>query len=127
MSGKFWKVLEREKDKMFLEDYQEEMMPFANPKLRKTLRICKDPENEPPCKHLQVQCSLVTRGREVRKTARIRNQYIQVPHLSQDTKLESNKITNKHHKQEPRGQPFSSGDNKAAVNRCKSMTNTRHK
>ena len=29
---------------------------------------------------------------EVRKTARIRNQYNQVPHLSQDTKWESNKI-----------------------------------
>ena len=29
----------------------------------------------------------------VRKTARIRNRYNQVPHLSQDTKSESNKIT----------------------------------
>ena len=30
---------------------------------------------------------------KVRKTARIRNRYNQVPHLSMDTKLESNKIT----------------------------------
>ena len=29
---------------------------------------------------------------EVRKTARIRNRYNQVPHLSQDTKWESNNI-----------------------------------
>ena len=40
---------------------------------------------------------------KVRKTARIRNRYNQVPHLSHDTKWESNKITKKHHKQEPRG------------------------
>ena len=62
---------------------------------------------------------------EVRKTARIRNQYNQVPHLSQDTKWESNKIN--HHKQEPRVQYFPSGDHKAAMNRRKSMTNTRQK
>ena len=30
---------------------------------------------------------------KVRKTARIRNRYNQVPYLSQETKLESNKIT----------------------------------
>ena len=42
----------------------------------------------------------------VRKTARISNRYNQVSHLSQITKWESNKITKKHHKQEPRGQPF---------------------
>ena len=30
---------------------------------------------------------------KVRKTARIRSRYNQVPHLSQDTKWESNKIT----------------------------------
>ena len=32
-------------------------------------------------------------GFKVRKTALIRNRYNQVPHLSQDTKWESNKIT----------------------------------
>ena len=34
---------------------------------------------------------------------------------------------NKHHKQEPRGDPFSAGDHKAAMNRRESMTNTRQK
>ena len=45
---------------------------------------------------------------EVRKTARIRNQCNQVPHLSQDIKWESDKLTVRHHKREPRGQPFPS-------------------
>ena len=43
---------------------------------------------------------------KVRKTAKIRNQYNQVPHLAEDTTLESDKITIRHHKQEPRGEPF---------------------
>ena len=45
---------------------------------------------------------------EVRKTAKIRNQYNQVPHLTKDTTWESDEITVRHHKQEPRGQPFPS-------------------
>ena len=63
----------------------------------------------------------------VRKTAKIRKRYNQVPHLTQDTTWESNKntinITNK-------GQvdrPFPAGDHKAAMNRRESMRNTRHK
>ena len=44
---------------------------------------------------------------KVRKEAKIRKRYNQVPHLTQDTTRESNK-NNKHHLQEPRGQPFSS-------------------
>ena len=58
--------------------------------------------------------------------ATIRNQYYQdlVPHLTQDTAWESDKSTIKHHKQEPRDQPFPS---KAAMNRRESMANTRHK
>ena len=48
---------------------------------------------------------------KVRKTAKIRNQYNQVPHLTQDTTWESDKITMRHHKQEPRGQrPQGSND-----------------
>ena len=39
--------------------------------------------------------------------AKIRKLYNQVPHLTQDTTRESNKY-NKHHQQEPRGQPFPS-------------------
>ena len=43
---------------------------------------------------------------QVRKGAKIRNRYNQVPHLTQDT---NGKVTNsRHHKREPRGQPFPS-------------------
>ena len=42
-----------------------------------------------------------------RKAAKIRNQYSQVPHLTQDTKWESDKSTIKHHKQKPMVSPFS--------------------
>ena len=45
---------------------------------------------------------------KVRKMAKIRNQYSQVPHLTMDTTWESDKSTIRHHKQEPRGQPFPS-------------------
>ena len=45
---------------------------------------------------------------KVRKVAKIRNRYNQLPHLTQDTTWESNKNTIKHHKEEPRGQPFPS-------------------
>ena len=64
---------------------------------------------------------------KVRKMAKIRNQYSQVPHLTMDTTWESDKSTIRHHKQEPRGHsPFPAGDQKAAMNRRESMTNTRH-
>ena len=62
---------------------------------------------------------------KIRKRAKIRNQYNQVPHLSQDTTRKSDKHTIRHHKQEPRGQPFPSrgpqGINKqtpAKINLC---------
>ena len=47
-------------------------------------------------------------GSKERKMAKIRNQYNQVPHLTQDITWESDKITIRHHKQKPRGQPFPS-------------------
>ena len=60
----------------------------------------------------------------VRKEAKIRKRYNQVPHLTQDTTWESNKntinITNKSLKVSP----FPAGDHKAAMNRRKSMKNT---
>ena len=43
---------------------------------------------------------------KVRKTAKVPNQYNQIPHLTQDTTWESDKITIRHHKPEPRGQLF---------------------
>ena len=45
---------------------------------------------------------------EVRKVSKIRNRYHLVPHLTQDATWESDKNTIKHHKREPRGQPFPS-------------------
>ena len=66
------------------------------------------------------------RPSKVRKTTRIRNQYNQVPHLSQDTKLESNKITINIINKSLEVSPFPSGDHKAAMNRPESMTNTRN-
>ena len=43
----------------------------------------------------------------VRKMAKIRNQYNQVPHLTRDTTWESYNFTIRYHKQKPKGQPFS--------------------
>ena len=45
---------------------------------------------------------------KVRKATKIRNQYNEVPHLTQDTTWESDKNTIKHYNREPRGQPFPS-------------------
>ena len=64
------------------------------------------------------------------KKAKIRNQYNQVPHLTQDTTWESDKNTKqkykKHHKQESQEiSPFPAGDHKAAMNRQESMTNVK--
>ena len=47
-------------------------------------------------------------GTIVKKGAKTRNGYNQVPHLSQDTTWESNKNTLEHDKGEPRGEPFPS-------------------
>ena len=64
---------------------------------------------------------------KIRKAARIRNQYNQAPHLTQDITWESDKtqlnIKNESHVTSP----FPAGDHKAARNRRESMTNTRHK
>ena len=57
--------------------------------------------------------------------AKIRNQYNQVPHLTQDTTWEKDKITIRHRNQEVSS--FSAGDHKAAMTRRESMTNSRHK
>ena len=59
---------------------------------------------------------------KVSKKAKIRNQYTQVVHLTQNTICENDKNTRKHHIQEPRGQPFPAGDHKVARNRQESMT-----
>ena len=67
---------------------------------------------------------------KVRKKEKIRNQYNQVPHLTQDTVWKSDKNTRKHHIQEsPEVSPFPTGDHKAARNRhgCMAKTNTKNK
>ena len=46
------------------------------------------------------------RAYTVWKRAKIRNQYNQVPHLTQETTWESNTHTIRYHKQEQIGQPF---------------------
>ena len=54
----------------------------------------------------------------VRKNAKIRSRYNQVPHLTQGTAWESDKNTRKHHIQQSQGvSPFPAGDHRAAMNR----------
>ena len=53
----------------------------------------------------------------------IRNQYNQVPHLTQDTTLESDKTHINITKKNQEVSPFLAGDQKAAMNRRESMTN----
>ena len=75
----------------------------------------------------KIQLLIKTKALTVRKTARRRNQYNRVPHLSQDTKWESNKITINITNESQEISPFPSGDHKTAMNRRESMTNTRHR
>ena len=64
---------------------------------------------------------------KVRKMAKIRNQYNQVSHLTLDTTWESNKTTINITNKSQEVSPFPAGDHKAAMNKPKSMTITRHK
>ena len=64
---------------------------------------------------------------KVRKMAKIRKRYNQVPHLTQDTTCEINKDTINITNNSQEVSPFQAGDHKAAMNRRESMTNTRHK
>ena len=68
-------------------------------------------------------CSNYAPGAKItlRKKLMIRNQYTHVPHLTQDTIWESDKITKTSHTRERRGQPIPI-DNKAERNRQDSMT-----
>ena len=51
-----------------------------------------------------------------------RNQYNQVPYLTQDTTWESDKNTRKHHMQNSQEVSFPAGDHKAAMNKQDSNT-----
>ena len=59
-------------------------------------------------------------------TAKIRNRYNQVPHLTQTTTVESDKHTSIHHTQKSQENiPFPAGDHKAGMNKQDSMTDTK--
>ena len=81
------------------------------------------------------QTTFVVNGRKrvitvffkVRKTAKIRKRYNQVPHLTKNTTWESNKNTINIINKSQEVSPFPAGDHKAAMNRQESMRNTRHK
>ena len=64
---------------------------------------------------------------EVRKIAKIRKLYNQVPHMTQDTTWNSNKNTKLITNKSQENSPFQAGDHKAAMNRRESMSYTRHK
>ena len=64
---------------------------------------------------------------KVRKEVKIRKQYNQVPHLTQDTTWESNKNTISITNKSLEFSPFPAGDHKSAMNRRKGMRNTKHK
>ena len=69
---------------------------------------------------------LTIAGREkVRKKAKIRNQYNQVPHLTKDTTWESTKNTRNITYKSQEVSPFPAGDHKAATDRCESMRDTK--
>ena len=53
---------------------------------------------------------------KVRKLAKIRKRYNQVPHLTQDTTLESNNNTINITNKSQEVSPFPAGDHKAAIN-----------
>ena len=68
----------------------------------------------------------VSLGSKVRKAAKIRNRYNQVPHLTQVTTWESDKVQLNITNKSQEVSSFLAGDHKAAMNRRESMTNKRH-
>ena len=64
---------------------------------------------------------------KVKKAAKTRNRYNQVPYLTQDTTWESDKIQLNITNKSQELSPFPAGDHKAAMNRHESMKNTRQR
>ena len=62
----------------------------------------------------------------VSKGAKIRNRYNQVPHLTQDTKWESGKLTVDTTNESQEVSPFPAGDHKAHINR-RAQRHSKHK
>ena len=71
---------------------------------------------------LTLQWIDLSKNVKVRKVAKIRNRYNQVPHLTQDTTGESGKIQLNIKNERQEVSPFPAGDHKAAMNRRKNMT-----
>ena len=64
----------------------------------------------------------------IKKKAKIRNRYNQVPNLTQDNTWESDSNTKNHNIQESQeASPFLAGGHKAAMDRQDSMNDTKHK
>ena len=63
---------------------------------------------------------------KVSKSAKIIDQYNQVPHLTQDTNGESDKLTVRHHNESQEVSPFPAGDHKAHINR-RAQRHSKHK
>ena len=106
--GAVWKSLEKEVNSMVAS--RRGSIPVF---LRKPRTTCDFPGlSLAPVPHPSGSALAISQSKlfviliKIRKVAKIRNRYIQVPHLTQDSTWESDKNTNKHHKQEPRGQPF---------------------
>ena len=73
----------------------------------------------------KLETTLITvQQNKIRKQAKIRKRFNQIPHLALDTILESDKNIRKRHIQESQEViPFPTGDHKAARNRQYSITN----
>ena len=64
----------------------------------------------------------------IKKKGKLRNQYNQVPNLTQHNPWESDYNTRKHHIQEGQeASPFQAGGHRAAMDRQDSMKDTKHK
>ena len=78
-------------------------------------------------RHLVSQCYVWAFQSKVRKMAKIRKRYNQVPHLTQETTWESYNSTIKITNKSQEVSPFPADDHRAVMNRRESMSNTRHK
>ena len=74
--------------------------------------------------HFRLHVIMEANTMKVKKKAKIRKRYNQVPHLTQDTTCESNKNTINITNTSQEVSPFPAGDHKAAMNRRESLRKT---
>ena len=73
------------------------------------------------------QRSLIQVFQKVKKKAKVRNRYNQVPHLTRDTIWKSDINTRKHHTQERQEvSPFQAGNQKAAKEQTRQYNKDKH-